>query len=267
MEKGNNYTIICLSLPLAAVVALSAIVALTSPGFYAAETLNWQLQSEGQDLADLFLVTPALLITSLLAYRQRKAAILVWAGINAYLLYTFLIYCFAVHFNPLFPVYCLALGLSFFSLIWFMVSPLQQPAVFSFSGVPRRFTSIYFIIISVVFYLLWLSEIVPAILHGNIPASTTDTGLFTNPVHVIDLAVVLPGIFIAAVFLWKKQRIGYMLAPAILSFFILMDCTIAALILLMKGKGLEGNSGISIIMLLLAILSSVNLARYIRKIK
>jgi len=266
--RNNDPAILWLSFSLAILVAVSAFVGLSSPGFYARETPNWQAQSEGQDMADLFLVTPALLLTAIGAYLKRKGALLAWAGVLVYLLYTFLIYCFAVHFNQLFLLYCFALGLSFYSLLWFIYTQMKEPGRVSlFSAVPRRLTSVYLFVLPVLFYFLWLSEIVPALVNKEVPLSVVQTGLPTNAVHVIDLAVVLPGIFISGIFLWKKKRIGYIMAPVLLTFFILMDLTIGGLVLVMKGKGVDAEMVLAGVMGGLALLSAVILAVYIRKMK
>ena len=68
IQETKNAIILWLSLPLAAIVIFVSVTGLATPGFYAAETPNWQAQSYGQDLADLFLVTPALIISSIYAY-------------------------------------------------------------------------------------------------------------------------------------------------------------------------------------------------------
>ena len=263
-ETPKDGIILWLSLPLAALVIMASITGLTTPDFYAAETPNWQAQSTGQDMVDLFIISPALLITCVLAYQKRKGGILAWAGVVIYLLYTFIIFCFAVHFNKLFIVYCLALGLSFYALLWFLQMHKTGVAK-NFTNVPRRVTGIYFIIIAIIFYFPWLSEIFPAVMKNKTPESIKETGLLTNAVHVIDLSVFLPGVFITGVLLLKKKLAGYLMAPVLLSFFILMDITISVLILVMKQKGLDGNSVLIAMMGALAITSAGLLMWYIKK--
>jgi len=265
-RSGNLKIVLWLSIPLAALVVFVSIEGLTTPNFYAAETSNWAAQSLGQDMADLFLVVPALIISSFLAYHKRKAALLVWGGVVAYLLYTFLIYCFALHFNQLFVFYCLILGLSFYSMLWFFNFQLNnKTSIENFNKVPASFIAVYFMIIAVLFYFLWLAEILPAILKGETPASVKETGLLTNAVHVIDLSVVLPGIFITGLLLFKRKFLGYIMAPLLLSFFILMDLTICGLIIVMKNRGMEANIGIAMIMVALAIFSALLLVWYTRR--
>src|SRR5262245_26042156 len=106
------------SLPLAAVVIACSLAGMLTPGFYEKETPNWQAQSYGQDLVDLFLIVPALLVTAV-AGRKNEKSFLVWGGVVLYVAYTFVLYCFDVHFNSLFFFYCIALGLSFYACLYF----------------------------------------------------------------------------------------------------------------------------------------------------
>jgi hypothetical protein len=46
-----------------------------------------------------------------------------------------------------------------------------------------------------------------------LPENLLTTGLPTNPVHVIDLAIILPGIFMTGIMLIKKQPDGLSSCP------------------------------------------------------
>lgn len=268
MNYNPNKIVLFLSLPLAILIIITSSIGIFTPDFYSKETFNWQVQSRGQDIVDLFLIVPLLLITSGLAFRNNRIALLIWGGVTLYLTYTFIIFCFNVHFNKLFYLYCLELGLSFYSFMFFLfICPKNE-----FSGQFKKsfiinLTGIYFLIISGIFYFLWLSEIFPAILSNNIPLSLTEVGLFTNPVHVIDLSVILPGIFLTGIFLLRRMSFGFILAPVILTFFILMDITIGFLIALMRNRNLGGDLFVSIIISLLAMFSIVILIWYLKRMK
>lgn len=180
----QNRIILLLSLPLSALIIIASCVGLFTPEFYAAETANWQAQSIGQDFVDLFLVIPCLLISSILAFRNNRNAKVIWGGVMLYITYTFVIYCFDVHFNNLFLVYCLCLGLSFYSLVYFIFTLNNERKKVSFeSKSVFRFIGFYFIIIPVLFYFMWLSEIIPAIFQGTTPKTVVEAGLFTNVAH------------------------------------------------------------------------------------
>lgn len=224
-----------LSLPLVILITVSGIYSLFTPAFYQQESLNWQAQSTGQDIIDVFLIAPLLLLASCYLHKI-KFAFYAWAGINLYIVYTYTIFCFAVHFNSLFFIYCFILGLSFYSLLLFIYASLKREALPAVTSHPKM-TAIFLIITSLLFYAVWLMEIVPALLQQKTPALIKDTGLLTNPVWILDLAVVLPGIFSCGIFLLYKKRAGYALAPVILTFLILMNATIAFLSLFMQSKG------------------------------
>ncbi len=263
-----NKPILWFSLPLAALLALSSVVAISTPGFYAAETANWQAQSIGQDMVNLYLGLPCLLLSAWLASKNKKGFTYIWAGVISYLLYTFIIYCFAVHFNSLFLVYCFALGICVFSLLWFFYAQLRRSAPKDdYSHVPRKLTAFYFIILSFAFYFLWLSEIIPAIATGETPRSVKETGLITNAVHVLDLSVFLPLVFISGFCLLRKNVLGYIMAPLLLTFFILMNITIGWLIVLMKQRGAGGEYPVAVAMGVLTFFSLMLLVSFIKKMR
>jgi len=265
-NNPKDTTILILSLLLGSGVISVSCIGLFTPHFYASETLNWQAQSVGQDIVDLLFVAPCLLVSAVVAYIGSKTAKLIWGGVVLYLTYTFVLYCFDVHFNKLFLLYCAGLGMSFYLFIYFVFSEHRVPvAIMSKSLI--RFIGIYFIIIAVLFYLLWLTEIAPAIARGVVPKSVSDAGLFTNGVHVIDLAIFLPGTFITGVLLLKRKPTGYLLTPVLLTFFILMDVTIGALVLVMKSRGIETNSALTIVMAVLALMSIALLTLFFRNAK
>src|SRR4051812_39204236 len=111
--KSNKFILIT-SVFLGIAVAAVSTVGFFTPDFYSIETPNWQAQSVGQDMIDLFLMVPCLILSGVLGSRGNKSAISIWGGSVIYLTYTFALYCFDVHFNELFVLYCICLGLSFY---------------------------------------------------------------------------------------------------------------------------------------------------------
>ncbi|WP_298223834.1 hypothetical protein [Flavobacterium sp.] len=259
-------TIFILSLLLTGLIAVENYTGLMTDHFYDQETLNWQAQSMGQDLINLLLVVPGLLITSWLTYKHNKIAPIIKAGILLYVSYTFTIYCFNIHFNRLFLLYCFTLGLSFYMLCHFVISNIDvvNESV-KLKSTAATVTGFYFLAIALLFYFLWLSEIVPASIENKLPQSLADTGLFTNGVQVIDLALLLPGVFITGILLLQRSAVAQILAPVILTFFVLMDITIATLTLVMNIKGIESDLSVMVIMALLDIFSLVLLVWFIRE--
>ncbi len=266
-EQGNRI-IVRLSFPICILLVIVSCVGLFFPNTYSAETPSWTAQAFGQDIFDLFLVVPFLLITVIFIRKRSRKALLMWSGAVLYLIYSFVIYCFAVHFNNLFIAYCLILGLSFYSFVYYLVTQLRGPVKDWFEETnPVKAVGYYFIAIACVFYLLWLSEIVPSIMAGTIPKNIIETGLLTNPVHALDLSIALPGILIVGILLLRRKTLGLLLAPSILIFMILMDITIGGLNIIMQIRSLEGNYIISMVMAMLALVSAWLLIIFLKGVK
>ena len=127
-----------------------------------------------------------------------------------------------------------------------------------------KIIAVYFIVISVGFYFLWLSEIIPSAIKNTIPKSLSDVGLATNPIHVLDLSVFLPALFITSILLFRKKSLGFILAPVLLVFCILMNITIGILQVIMTQRGVESGFEVTIIMSILAVFSGVLLVYYFK---
>jgi hypothetical protein len=261
----NRKVVLALSIPQCILITAVSCVGLSMPGLYSQETLNWQVQSLGQDTVDLFVVTPSLVITAIYAWKNNKIGWLLWSGVNLYLIYTFVIYCFDVHFNRLFILYSVTLGLSFYSFAYFLYWEIKKPIVPAPTKKPiTRIIAVYLLGISLIFYFLWLTEIIPAIMNNVRPKTLIDSGLTTNPVHVIDLAILLPGIFLVAILILVNQALGLVLVAPLLVFMFLMDITIAVLMIAMKRNGFEGDYVLISAMAVLALFSLGLLIGYLR---
>ena len=69
------------------------------------------------------------------------------------------------------------------------------------------------------------------------------------------------------IFLLNRTRLGFILTPVILTFFVLMDITIGALDIIMNMKGIESNLAITAIMSVIALASFAMLIWYLKSIK
>jgi len=216
----------------------------------------------------LFIVVPILLIATLFVRRKSKLALLIWSGTVFYLAYSYTIYSFGLHFNNLFVAYCLILGLSFYSLIYFIISSLNEDVSQWFAkDVSTKPAGIFLVVIAGLFYFIWLSEIIPVILINATPKSIVESGLLVNPVHVLDIATCLHALTISGVALIKKKSIAFLLAPTMMIFCIFMAIAIAAMVFIMKAKGLETNFSLAIIFGMITLTSSLFLFQYLRKLK
>jgi hypothetical protein len=127
-----------------------------------------------------------------------------------------------------------------------------------------KIIAVYFLIISIGFYFLWLSEIIPSVIKNTIPESLTNVGMATNPIHVLDLSIFLPAFFITGILLFRKQASGFTLTPVFLIFCILMNITIATLQVMMIQRGIESGLAVTIVMSILAIFNGILLVDYLK---
>src|SRR5436190_1154588 len=74
------------------------------------------VEASGLDIANI-VAAAALFIAVYFVSKGSVKAFLVWIGILIALIYPYIIYAFAIHFNSLFLVYVAIVGLSFYTLV------------------------------------------------------------------------------------------------------------------------------------------------------
>ena len=226
-----------LTAPIAVLLAIAAGGGLFIRGLYH-DTPDFAAQAVGQDMISLAVVLPTLLVSAFLANSGSARARLVWLGGLVYLVYTYVVAAFDVRFNSLFLVYVALLGCSLYALIGGLVMTNMAEIKASFTlKTPVRAVSVYLTVLAVLFYFLWLSEVVPALVAGKVPQSIQDNGTPTNGVHVLDMAWILPAFGIAAVSLWRRQGLGYTLAGTLLAYSVLLITAILGMVLAMAREG------------------------------
>jgi hypothetical protein len=256
-----------LSLPIAVLGMTGSVIGIVLDDLiYAEESANWAAQAVGQDIANL-VAFPALLLLALAASRGSLRARLAWAGVLAYSAYSYAIYAFDVHFGPLFLVWVAVFGLSIYALIGGLASldPARVKARFT-GRVPVRSTSVLLIGIGAIFYLLWLSDIVPAVLDGTTPEVLVEAGVPTNPVHVLDMAVLLPAALLAGTLVARRRPMGYVLAPMVLVAMVFIALGIVSLMGVLAVRGEEASPGVAAGIAALAVVELLVVDRLLRAI-
>jgi hypothetical protein len=236
-------------------LALVSIAGAFFPETYARDHPSMAAQGVGQDLVDLFIAMPLILISYYYASRGRRLAVLIYGGTLGYILYSFIIYSFGVHFNRFFLLYCLTLSLSLYAFI-LLISDLKQQHVENwFSKTPVKLLSVYLIVVAVIFYALWLKSIVPAIIQNGIPADVADYGLLVNPVHIIDMVFALPALIIGAVLIRQRKGLGYIITSFALVFMVLLTMALAAMVIMLLVREISEDFTLAIVFAVLALTS------------
>lgn len=258
---------IWLTLIIVVLVLIASILGLTLKSTYARETTPWANQAMGQDIANLVSIT-VLLIAIYFASKGSVKAFMIWIGTLLTLLYAYVIYAFAAHFNSLFLVYVAIVGLCFY--MFFSCTLELQPEQLQphFIAVTiYRAVSVFLLLIAILFALLWLSQDIPAIVAGKVPQSVTEIGLLTNPVHVLDLGFYLPGMVITAILLWRRRFLGYFFAVPLLVFSILTGIGIIAIDVVAVTQGTPAALGVDLFIAVIVVVSLVLSVFFIREVK
>jgi hypothetical protein len=191
---------------LAALLAVAgSVVGLADGRIYARLTPVFLPQALAQDVANLVIASPALLVLAALALRGSLRAYLLWLGVLTFTVYNYVIYTFSIPFGPLFLLWVAVLGLSFFTLLGGVAAVDHAAVAARFRFASRRAVQV----------VAW------ALIVVSTPQSVVDVALPTNPVHVLDLAFFLPGVIAIGVSLLKRMPLAYILAPPSLVLLIL----------------------------------------------
>lgn len=256
-----------LTLAIAVLVLIASIAGLAFKSTYTRETTPYAIQAMGQDIANLVSVA-VLLIAAYFVSKGSVKAFLVWMGALLTLLYAYVIYSFAAHFNSLFLVYVAILGLSFYTFFSSMLDLQPERLQPHFVAITKaRVVSAYLLLVAVLFALLWLSQDIPAMVAGKAPQSVTESGLLTNPVHVLDLGLYLPAMSITALLLWRRVFPGYFLAIPLLVFSILTGIGILAIDVVTGMRGTSTSLGVDLFIAAIIVVSLVLSVLYVREVK
>ena len=211
-----------LSVAAAVLAMIASSLSLSLHGIYAGLTPVFLPQALAQDLANLVIASPALLILAALALRGSLRAYLLWLGVLTFTVYNYVIYTFSIPFGPLFLPWVAVLGMCLFALMGGVATVDHYQVARHFAS-RRAVVAVAWslIVIALLFCLLWLSEDVPALIAGGIPQSVRDMAVPTNPVHVLDLAFFLPAVVFTGVQLLRRRPFAFTVAPAFLVFLIL----------------------------------------------
>jgi hypothetical protein len=227
-----------LALAAAILMALASAGGIWLPFVYVEETASWAAQGTGQDIVNLAVVLPAMLIALYAASVGSLRAVLVVLGLLIYVVYSYVLYAFFVHFNLLFPIYVATLGTSFWALVGIVLDVRHERVRELFDGKTGRAQSVYLMASGLVFGGLWISSIATSIASGDTPRELVEAGLPVNPVHVLDLAFVLPAMVVTSILLWKRHPLGWLWAVPLVTFAAAMGSAIVGMMAVMKTAGL-----------------------------
>ncbi len=267
MNFKNLKTINILSVLLSIILTIVSIAGGFFSGTYEREVPSMAAQGTGQDLVDLFLVVPLLLISLYYTNKNNKIAAFVLGGTLAYIMYSFVIYSMGIHFNQMFLLYTATLGLSLFAFILYMNDMFRQDIANWFEKPPKKAIGIYLIFVAIVFYTLWLKSVIPALVNNSIPEDVANYNLLVNPVHVLDMAFALPSLIIGGILLMKGKSTGYLIAGLSLVFMMILTIALAGMVIMLVVRGISEDYTIASVFGVLTITSLVFTVLLLKNLK
>jgi len=219
-EQGDAWPIgktgYWLSGSLAVVAAIAAAGTALVPGVLRG-TAVMNGSARGTALVLLLVAVPSLAIAMRFAARGSARAQIVWLGAVGYILYNSVLFLFMSPFNNLFLLYVAMMSVA----IWSAAMVIQGVGVESFRdrfspALPVRAIAVYLLAIFAFNFLAWMRSVVPGVLSTSSPSFLDGTGMTTSALYVQDLAFWLPLIAVSAVWLWRRQAWGYVIAGAML---------------------------------------------------
>jgi hypothetical protein len=184
--------------------------------------------ARGTAIVVLFVTAPFLSGSMWATVRGSVAALLVWLGAVAHILYQSVLFLFGTPFNDVFLLYVAMASLALWSLIVILASiDLGAVRARIEPTLPVRPIAVYVWAIVVLNGALWLKTAASGIGAEGTPEFLVGAGLPTNPVYVEDLVFWLPLMGVAAWWLWRRLDRGYVVIGAMLVMWFVESITVA----------------------------------------
>ena len=229
---------------LSSIVAVASVVAsvagLVIKDLYQDDSAWASAALRGGDLVTLVVAAPTIVVAMVLASRGSSRARLVWIGALAYTLYNFAFYVFGAAFNDLFLVHVIAFSSSIFALIATMTA-------LDASAIARRYrarvlvraVAALLVLVGVVFASLWSYFSIDYAVTGRLSLGAAPLqGM--HLVFAIDLSLMVPGMTLAGVLLWRRRPWGYVLGAVMSVFGAVYQLNLAAAGWFQANAGVEG---------------------------
>lgn len=214
-------------------------VELYGDGIYANNSLMKVGATKGTDAAILLIAI--ILLVTMLAFRNRKASILLQTGLLSIILYASTCLIMGVSFNRLFLLYVLQFGSSLFAFFLSLQHIISNETYIEDIYEKHFKGTGIFLIISSCSVLIWLMFILPTVITGQ-PMDSLEI-YTTEPTFAIDLAIILPSTLFCGIMLYKRKTIGYKVAPVLLTLLAGVGICVIFQTIFQTSLGIELNAG------------------------
>ena len=225
------------------------------------------LRLQAQDAVLLVLGVPVLAVGLWLTSRGSLRGRLIWLGSLAFMAYMWTHYAFVVAYNDFFLGYVALFALSVFTLVSGVVTTDASRIADAFDDkISTRLYVGFLGIAAVGLAFMWLFDIVPALLAGELPSGIAQFGPEAAHTYVIDLGVLVPSLAIAALWLHRGRPWGYVCAGVLFVFAALVAPTLTAITVLDLQEGIEISAPILVGTIVPPLLGLIFAATYLRRL-
>jgi len=250
-----------------AVLALSVVstlLGLLRPGHYGVDPVQVRYY-QVQDATVLLVGVPVLAAGLWYATRGSLRGRVVWLGGLAYATYTWASVGLQAPYNEFFLGYVALFSLSLFAFVGGVVTTDPEPVRRALEG--RVSTALYggaLLVIAVGLAVLWLADVVPALLAGTTPLIVEEAGRVALASHLLDLGIVVPSLLVAGVWLRRGRTWGYLLAGVALVLGATLAASISATtVVLLTGETITVSPVAAVFTFLPVLVSAVLAVRYV----
>jgi hypothetical protein len=212
---------------------------LAGDGLYRYDTVFTAAGNTAIDAVVLAFGIP-LVVRAWLEHRQHSPrGTLLLTGSLGYLLYVYANYALGVAYNPLYLAYVALLAGCLFGLVaaFSAVDRAALAAAAADPALPHRALSRFLFVSAAVTALVWLQQLVPALLQGTAPRLLD---VYTTTVtYSLDLAVIVPSATLAGLLVRRRDPLGYLLSAPLLVTIVLLLPTISLSTALQMAAGVS----------------------------
>lgn len=251
-------------LVLAVVLTLSGLF---QAGFYTSSA-ELVTRTRSEDIAILVFAVPVLAYGLWATRRGSTRGRLVWLGGLAFMTYVWTSRAMQLPFNDAFLAYVVLTALAGFTLVGGLLAVPPEPVSQALDGrIHHRLYGAVLAVIAAGLALLWLSDVVPAILSGTTPAVVRDFGEKGLVTLVIDLGFLVPALTVAAVWLWQRRPWGYVTAGVLLVFGALLGPALTAITIVDVQNGVPLTTGVIVGTVVPPLVAAAFAIRYLQALR
>lgn len=225
------------------------------------------LRLQAQDAVILVLGVPVLAVGLLLANRSSLRGRLIWLGSLAFMVYMWTHYAFIVTYNDFFLGYVALFALSVFTLLSGVVRTDAGRICESLHGeISTRLYVGFLGGAAIGLAFMWLFDIVPALLAGEVPSGIAQFGPEAAHTYVVDLGILVPALAISAIWLHRGRPWGYVCAGVLFVFAALVAPTLTAITVVDIREGIEISAPILVGTIVPPLLGLIFAGTYLRRL-